>query len=43
MASSLKEHFLMGYREGWRTFWSPFTGLWQSLKQTWRDHKHLRG
>ena len=34
----LKEEFLLGYREGWRNFWSPFTGLWRALQDSWRTH-----
>jgi len=38
MIDRLKEEFLLGYREGWRNFWSPFTGLWRALQDSWRSH-----
>ena len=25
----LKENFLLGMKEGWTMFWSPFVGLYQ--------------
>ena len=34
----VKEEFLLGYREGWRNFWSPFTGLWRALQDSWHTH-----
>jgi len=38
MIDRLKEEFVLGYREGWRNFWSPFTGLFRALQDTWRTH-----
>ncbi len=38
MIQALKESFLLGYREGWELFWSPFTGLWRAFLQIWRRH-----
>jgi hypothetical protein len=38
MIEALKESFMLGCREGWDTFWSPFTGLWKALASNWRRH-----
>jgi hypothetical protein len=42
MMSRLKQEFVLGYREGWEIFWSPFTGLWRSLVRDWREHVRQR-
>lgn len=34
----LKQEFLLGFKEGWSAFWSPFSGLHQSISATWRRH-----
>jgi hypothetical protein len=34
----LKQEFLIGYRAGWDTFWSPIVALWRSLARAWRTH-----
>ena len=38
MIARLKQEFLMGFHEGWETFWSPFRALWHSILKTWRNH-----
>lgn len=38
MIEILKKEFLAGFREGWAMFWSPFTGLYRSIKGSWRSH-----
>jgi hypothetical protein len=40
MIQALKDSFLLGCREGWEMFWSPFTGLWRAFLQIW--HRHVK-
>jgi hypothetical protein len=42
MNSRFKAEFLLGCHEGWRNFWSPFTGLWRALADSWRTHVGTR-
>ncbi len=39
--SELRKHFMIGFREGWEAFWSPFTGLWAALSKPWREILHV--
>jgi hypothetical protein len=36
MMIELRDQFILGFHEGWQTFWSPFTGLWTALSKPWR-------
>lgn len=40
--NKLKQEFKTGFQEGWRGIWSPFTGLYQSIRATWKAHVNLR-
>lgn len=33
----LKQDFLLGFQEGWGSFWSPFAGLCGAIAKTWRN------
>jgi len=35
----LKQEFLLGFKEGWTAFWSPFAGLCRAISATW--HRRL--
>lgn len=39
--TKLREQFMLGFSDGWRTFWSPFTGLWRALSKPWRPILHI--
>jgi hypothetical protein len=34
--NQLRDQFILGFHDGWQTFWSPFTGLWKALCKPWR-------
>lgn len=34
----LIEQFMLGFGEGWKTFWSPIAAITQSFKSTWVSH-----
>lgn len=34
----LIQEFQLGFQEGWRGFWSPFTGLYRAIAATWHAH-----
>lgn len=36
--NKLKQEFLLGFKEGWAAFWSPFVGLYRTISATWRRH-----
>jgi hypothetical protein len=36
--SELKREFMIGFREGWSLFWSPFTGFGRTFACQWRAH-----
>lgn len=35
----LKHEFMVGFEEGWSSFWSPFVGLYKAIAATW--HRHI--
>ncbi|MDP3635879.1 MAG: hypothetical protein U0989_17465 [Azonexus sp.] len=35
----LKKEFLLGFKEGWIAFWSPFSELFRAISATW--HRHI--
>ena len=37
----IRKEFKTGFHEGWSMFWAPFTGLWQTISETWRRHVTL--
>lgn len=39
--AELKREFLIGFSEGWESFWSPFVGLFNSLQVSWKRHVHF--
>lgn len=34
----LKHESVIGFREGWLTFWSPFVSLYEAIAATWQRH-----
>lgn len=38
MWDEIKKEFLIGFYEGWATFWSPFISLWKVFGNTWNKH-----
>jgi hypothetical protein len=38
MIRRLADQFLLGFREGWALFWSPFCAPAARLKATWAAH-----
>lgn len=43
MMNKLREQFVLGFRDGWQAFWSPFTGLWRALSKPWRPILQMMG